>query len=183
MIKRYPLKLVKVYRYADPETGEQDDLLFIANGALFPLFKSLSGVELGDALAEYKKSILGVLTPESAQLIAEFGNAQNVDEQFAAAQKNPELLISMLRAAQDAALIENAGGFSLIELLLICTRICALPEGDRSEALAAGLELLPDEVYQDPQFAFEILSLAVQYDDHAKKNSDFLRTAKRNAPR
>ena len=65
MIKRYPLKLVKVYRYTDPETGEQDDLLFIANGALFPLFKSLSGVELGDALAEYKKSILGVLTPES----------------------------------------------------------------------------------------------------------------------
>lgn len=177
-VKRYPVKLAKTYRYIDPGTNEEDDILFVANGALFPLFKSISGVELGDALEDYKKSLLGVLSPESAQLVAEFSNAQNVDEQFEVAQKNPELLFSMLRAAQDAALVETAG-FSLIELLLIVTHICALPESDRGEALAAGLELLPDEVYQDLQFAFEILGLAVQYDDHAKKNSDFLRTTKK----
>ncbi len=177
-IKRYPLRLAKTYRYKDPETGEEDDLLFVANGELFPLFKSLSGVELGDALSDYKKDILGVVNEKSAKMIAEFCAAETEAAKFEIAKKDPKLIVSMLRAAQEAATVERAG-FSLIELLLISTHICALPESERGDALAAGLELLPDEIYQDISFAFEILQLAVQFEDNAKKNSDFLRMAAR----
>ena len=175
-VKRYPLRLAKTYRYTDPETGEKDDILFVVNGALFPLFKSLSGVELGDALSDYKKSVIGIVNKKNAKMIAEFCAAETEGAKFEVAKKDPNLIVSMLRAAHDASTVEQAG-FSLIELLLISTHICALPESERGDALAAGLELLPDETYQDISFAFEILQLVVQFEDNAKKNSDFIKMA------
>ena len=75
----------------------------------------------------------------------------------------------MLKAANDTK-PQGDAGLDLIELIMICTRICALPEQDRAEAMGYGTELLPQEVYEDTALAFELLTLAVAYDDDVKKN-------------
>lgn len=179
--KRYPLRYVRTFKYQNPESKETEDITFMANGYLFPLFKSLAGVELGKALEDYKKELLKIVNPEVVEVIGKFDAAASADEKFEVVKQNPEALLHALTLAQQAMGVESAG-LSLIELLLIITRVCALPESDHAEALAAGLELLPEECFQDPALAFEILGLAVQYDDSAKKNCTFQTRAKQRPP-
>lgn len=169
-LKRYPVRYVRTYKYKT-ESGETEDITFMANGYLFPLFKSYAGVELGKALDDYKRGLLKIVTPETAEVIAKFDVAQNADEKLRVVTSNPEVLLSMLHTAQETANTER--GLSLIDLLLIVTRVCALPESEHAEALGIGMELLPQEIYEDPAFAFEILELAVQYDNSVKKNALF----------
>lgn len=169
-IKRYPVRYVRTYKYKT-ESGETEDITFMANGYLFPLFKSYAGVELGKALEDYKHGLLKIVTPKTAEVLAKFDLAQDSDEKFRVVTENPEVMLSMLQTAEETANTEN--GLSLIDLLLIVTRVCALPEADHAEALGIGMELLPQEIYEDPAFAFEILNLAVQYDNSVKKNSLF----------
>lgn len=178
MIKRYETRYIKSYPYKDPETGEQEEIVFMANGYLFPLFKSFTGIELSAALNAYKLNLTKVLSPEILQAITKYEASSNVDEKISAITENPETFLKMLEAAESTANVQP--GLSLIELLLIVMRVCALPEAEHADALALGLELLPQEVYEKPELAFELLELAVKYDNHAKKNSTILRAAKLN---
>ena len=171
-IKRYPLRYVRKYEYTNPESGEVEEIVFMANGYLFPLFKSLAGVELETALADYKKSLLGIINPATVDFIGKYDAAQTAEAKINAIKENPTALGQALSIAYKA-INTNESGLSLVELLLIVTRVCALPEGEHSEALAAGMELLPMEIYQDPMLAFQILELAMQYDENAKKNCTF----------
>lgn len=168
-LKRYARKFVKTYTYTDPETGEEDTITFMANGYLFPLFKSLAGVELTDALADYKKGLLGITKPENIEVLYRLQATENADEKLKIAKDNSEALLALLQAANKAA-PEGGAGLDLIELIMLCTRICALPENDRAEAMGYGTDLLPQEVYEDPTLAFELLTLAVGYDEDVKKN-------------
>lgn len=173
-IKRYPVRYIKTYHYVDETTGEGEDIVFMANGYLFPLFKSLTGIELTTALDEYKKGLMGIVTPENMQALYKLQEATDADTKLEVAMANSEALLGMVKVASDTAKYGGAG-LDLIELIMICTRICALPESDRAEALGAGTELLPAEVYQDPALAFELLQLATAYEDNAKKNSKVVR--------
>lgn len=168
--KRYPLRYVKTYRYENPESKEVDEIVFMANGYLFPLFKSLTGVELGDAIADYKKGLLDLVDNDLVEVITKYEGAQTAEDKLKVLAEKPEVVFSALRAAQDTDAI---CGLSLIDLLLVIMRVCALPESDHAEALAAGVEILPQECFEDPQLALELLMLAIQYDDNAKKNSSY----------
>lgn len=168
-IKRYAPKYVRTYRYTDKESGETEDIVFMANGYLFPLFKSLAGVELGTALAEYKKSILQIATPEVVEVLTKFDVAATPEEKVNEITAKPDVMVKALRAAMNAA--GNGEGLSLTEMLLIVTHVCALPADDHAEALSLGTELLPQEVYEDPALAFSILEIAMEYEHTVKKNS------------
>lgn len=181
-IKRYPVRYIKTYHYTDETTGESEDIVFMANGYLFPLFKSLTGVELTVALDEYKKGLMEIVTAENMQALYKLQEADDADAKLDVAMDNQEALLNMLKVASDTKRYGDAG-LDLIELIMICTRICALPQSDHAEALGAGTEILPEEVYQDPELAFELLKLATAYDDNAKKNSKVSRSfTERNAP-
>lgn len=173
-IKRYAPKYVRTYKYTDKESGETEDIVFMANGYLFPLFKSLAGVELGTALAEYKQSVMQIATPEVVEVLAKFDLAKTPDEKLGEIIAKPEVMVKALREAMNAA--GNGAGLSLTEMLLIVTHVCALPASDHAEALSLGTELLPQEVYEDPALAFSILEIAMDYETVVKKNS-VLRTA------
>lgn len=177
-IKKYPPRYVRTYQYKN-ESGETEDITFMANGYLFPLFKSYSGIELGAALEDYKRGLMGIVTPETAEVIAKLDIAQSAEEKMQIVAEKSEVLISMLRSAQETANVD--GGLSLIELLLIVTHVCALPENEHAEALGIGTEILPQEVYEDPALAFEILELALQYDNNVKKNSMFKKSIAKRA--
>lgn len=170
MIKRYPVRYVRTYEYRDDESGEIESIAFMANGYLFPLFKSYAGTELSKALDEYKRGLLSIVKPDIVQALAKLELAQSSEEKIDIVTSSPELLLEAVRAAQEIATVKESG-LSLIELLMIVMRVCALPEADHAEALAAGIELLPQEVYEDMGLAFELLNLAIQYDAHVKKNS------------
>lgn len=168
-IKRYTPKYVRTYKYTDKESGETEDIVFMANGYLFPLFKSLSGVELGTALKDYKESIMQIATPEVVEVLAKFDVAKTADEKVNEILAKPDVVLNALRAAMHAT--GNGAGLSLTEMLLIVTHVCALPADDHAEALSLGTELLPQEVYQDPALAFSILEIAMDYESAVKKNS------------
>ena len=176
-VKRYEKRYVKTYHYTDEETGESEDIVFTANGYLFPLFKSLAGVELTDALADYHKGLIGMISEDNLKAIFKFQEAPDADAKLAVAEQNQDAILSMLKVATETKAYGEAG-LDFIELLLICTRVCSMPEDDRQEAIGIGTEILPEEVYQDPSFAFEILQLATEYDSDAKKNSKVLRSFK-----
>lgn len=169
-VKRYPLRYVKTYSYTDSITGESEDIVFMANGYLFPLFKSLTGVELTTALDDYKSGLGNLITADNIQALFKLQEANDADTKLNIATENADALVDMLKVASDTRQYGDAG-LDLIELIMICTHICALPEDDHAEALALGTEVLPDEVYQDPTLAFELLKLATAYDDNTKKNS------------
>ena len=168
--KRYPLRYVKTYRYEDKESGEVEDIVFMANGYLFPLFKSLTGVELGDAIADYKKGLLGLISKDMIDVMTRYEAAGTSEEKLQVIAENPDVVVSALREAQET---DSIGGLSLMDLLLVIMRVCALPEEDHAEALAAGAEILPQECFEDPQLALELLTLAITYDENAKKNSNY----------
>lgn len=165
-IKRYPLRYVKTYKYQD-ESGNEEDIVFMANGFLFPLFKSYVGVELTKALTDYKKGLLNAVTKETLEVVAKYEAATNPDEKVNVILNNPETVVAALQGAQSA---DTVNGLSLIDALLIVMRVCAIPESDHAEALALGTELIPQECFEDPQLALELLNLAIQYEDKAKKN-------------
>lgn len=169
-IKRYPTRYVKSYLYKDPHSGEEEDIVFMANGYLFPLFKSCTGVELGQALSDYKKGLMTVVNKETVDLIGKFEAAKTPEEKMQVVTENPELLISTIKQAQET---DELNGLSMIEWLLIIMRVCALPQNDHAEALAAGYEILPQEVYEDPTLALELLNMAMDYEAIAKKNSRY----------
>lgn len=169
-IKRYPTRYVKSYLYKDPHSGEEEDIVFMANGHLFPLFKSCTGVELGTALSDYKKSLLTVVNKETVELIGKFEAAKTEEEKTQAVLDNPELIVSTIKQAQEA---DDINGLSMIEHLLIVMHVCALPEDEQAEALAIGYEILPQEVYEDPTLALELLDMAMTYESIAKKNSRY----------
>lgn len=168
-LKRYARKFVKTYIYKDETTGEEDTITFMANGYLFPLFKSLAEVELTDALADYKKGLLGIVKQDSLEALFKLQATENADDKLKIAKENADALLGLLQVANSTA-TQGEAGFDLIELIMICTRLCALPESERAEAMGYGTELLPQEVYEDPTLAFELLSLAVAYDEDVKKN-------------
>ena len=169
-LKRYQPRYVKTYTYKDPDSGEEDNIVFMANAHLFPLFKSYAGVELGTALDDYKKSLTGVLNEGTVRLMTKFETATTPDERLAVILEDPELIVKMVREAQKT---DDIGGMSMIEYLLIVMRVCALPEADHAEALGLGYELLPQEVYEDTALAIELLGMAMNYDTAVKKNSKF----------
>lgn len=169
-IKRYPLRYVKTYEYKDKESGQIDKIVFMANGYLFPLFKSLAGIELGQALKEYKQGLLGIINDEVITALAKFEAAPSADEKFNVVAEDPAVWVKAFAAAQDTQLSD---GLSLTELLLIVMHVCALPEEEHAEALSIGYELLPEEVYHESVFVLELLNLAMQYEQNAKKNSTY----------
>jgi hypothetical protein len=170
-IKRYPTSYVKVYQYK--YNNEVEDIVFMANGYLFPLFKSYAGVELDVALEEYRRSLLCILSEENTNVLCKYEAAQNPDDKLKVISENTEIFISILKVATETAQIKP--GLSLIELIMIAMHVCALPEADHAEALSFGYELLPEELYQEPQLAFELLTLAIKYNDNVKKNATLLR--------
>jgi hypothetical protein len=170
-IKRYPTSYVKVYQHK--YGNEVEDIVFMANGYLFPLFKSFAGIELDVALEEYRRNILGILSEENTNVLYQFEAAENPDDKLKVISQNTEIFLSILKAATDTAQIKP--GLSLIELIMITMHVCALPEADHAEALSIGYELLPEELYQEPQLAFELLTLALKYNDNVKKNATLLR--------
>ncbi len=176
MVKRYETRYVKNYPYKSPD-GEEENIVYMPNSYLFPLFKSFTGIELSTALNDYKANLTKTVSPEIIQAVAKFEASGNVDEKIAAVTENSDAFIKMLEAAEATAIVKP--GLSLIELLLIVMRVCALPESEHAEALAVGMEILPQEVYENPELAFELLELAIKYDDHAKKNSTILQAAKK----
>ena len=169
-LKRYSRKYVKTYIYHDPESGEDDEITFIANGYLFPLFKSLSGVELSDALNEYRTGLLNVVDEASIEAMFKIEQAQSADEKLEILKDNSVQLLNLLKAANSVS-VSGEPGLDLIELVMICTRICALPEDERSEALGYGTELLPKELCEDPSLALELIAMAINYDGYVKKNA------------
>ena len=169
-VKRYPVQYVKKYKY-QPDDGETEDITFMANGYIFPLFKSYTGEELGVALDDYRKGMLEeAVNEDTVKLIAKYDAAQDYETKEKLILENPSLVTYMVKAAMNAADVKE--GLSLIDALLIVSHVCALPEDEHAEALALGTELLPEEIYQDPMFAFEILDMAFKYSDHVKKNSN-----------
>lgn len=164
-VKRYPVKYVKSYTYVDEDTKEEEVIAFMANANLFPVFKSFVGKELGDCLEEYRNSILKALDKESIEVITKIESAKDVDEKLEILLENKESVSALF----NTALTQDENGLTFLECILICTRVCALPEGDRAEALAIGYELLPDEIYQDPTFALDILNMAMTYEQKVKK--------------
>lgn len=169
-IKRYQPRYVKSYVYKDPNSGEEDEIVFMANGYLFPLFKSYAGVELGKALTDYKTGLLNVINKDTMEFVAKYEAAGTADEKLGLIMENPELLINTVQKAQET---DSIGGMSMIEYLLIVMHVCALPESDHAEALALGYEILPQEVYEDTALAFELLNMAMEYEGQVKKNSKF----------
>ncbi len=168
-LKRYPKRFVKTYIYNNPDTQEEDTITFMANGYLFPLFKSLAGVELTDALTEYKNSLLTIVSPENMEVLYKIQEAEDADAKLSIAKEYAGPLLAMLQTANNTK-PQGEAGLDLIELIMLCTRICALPEHERAEAMGYGTELLPQEVYEDTALAFELLTLAVGYDEDVKKN-------------
>ena len=169
-VKRYPKRFVAIYHYTDPDSGQEEDISFVANGRIMPLFKSMVGVELAKALEEYKESLCKVLNKNSVEAVFKFDEAKSSADKLAVLSDNIEDFSAMMRAALEVHSYGESD-IDLIEAILICARICALPADDEGEALALGTEIIPDEIYQDPTFAFEILQLAINYEAHAKKNS------------
>ncbi|MBR3617263.1 MAG: hypothetical protein IKN46_01165 [Acholeplasmatales bacterium] len=167
MLKTYARKYVKSYAYKNPDTGEEERLDFLVSAELFPLFKSYTGVELGTALNEYRRELLNIVNQETVEAVAKFDTADNEDK-LNILIENKEVFDKIYVTAENS---DSVNGFSLIEALLITTRALALPKDDRANALAAGLELLPEEVFNSPEFAFSILESAVSYDNFVKKNS------------
>lgn len=170
MIKRYPVRYVRTYKYNDEVSGDVEDIVFMANGYLFPLFKSYAGIELSNALDEYRRGLLSIVKPDLVEAMTKLELAQTGEEKLKFITEKPGILLEAVKAAQNIATVKESG-LSLIELLFIVMRVCALPETDHAEALATGIELLPQSVYEDMGLAFDLLSLAIQYDSHVKKNS------------
>lgn len=169
-VKRYTPKYAKAYEYNDPATGEVDIITFVANANLMPVFKSISGVELTAALDEYLANMSKMLDEQNISAIVQFDAAATPEEKLAVAKDNAEAFVAMMRVAVEMAAVEGAG-LSFMELLLNATHICALPEADWAEAAAANLELLPQEIYTDIAFGFEIVQLVFAWVTFAKKNS------------
>lgn len=166
-IKKYQIRYVKKYTYTDPETGEQDEFVFLANATLLPLFKSYTGVELSTALADFKRSLLPAVDNDVAIAVAEFAGS-DTEQRLKAVMDRPEVWRKMLEAAQDATEMEN--GISLTEALMTTMRACALPEAERAESLAYGADQFPTEMRDDLALAMELLSLALTFNDRVKKN-------------
>ncbi len=169
-VKRYAKRFVATYHYTDPDSGQDEDIAFVANGRIMPLFKSLVGVELSKALEEYKESLCKVINKDRVEAIFKFDEAKTADDKLAVLTDNIDDFAAMMSTAMSVRSY-GENDIDLIEAILLCARICALPTEDEGEALAIGREIIPDEIYQDPTFAFEILQLAINYESHAKKNS------------
>lgn len=167
MVKRYKKKFALTYHYVDEDGAE--DIAFVANGRMLPLFKSMTGVELSDAINDYLASLRKITSENNLRALFKFTNEDNPDSKISIVQDNADDFLDMFKVALGAKVGDD--GMDLVETILICARVCAMPEDDQKEALAIGTEILPDEIYQDPQFAFEILKLAIGYTEDAKKNS------------
>lgn len=166
-LKRYTNRYFKKWEYLDPVTNETESILFVANGYLMVYFKQFSGVELTQALEDYQKSLMGLIDKDKASLIAKISDAKDEDKLHVIAEN-----IDEVKGLLDGSLqVKTYGeeGWDLIQLLLFCSRLCALDKADHEEAMSFGLELLPTEAYQDPQLALDILNMAISYDSEAKK--------------
>ncbi len=169
-VKRYTPKYSKAYEYTDSETGETEIIAFAANANLMPVFKSMSGIELTDAIDEYTSNITSALDEQNLRAIVAFDSAPTTEEKLDAIKNNAEAFGAMMKTVNEMMAVKGSG-LSLIELLLNASHICALPESDWAEASALGTELLPQEIYRDVAFAFEIIHLAFDWVEFAKKNS------------
>ncbi|MBR2200756.1 MAG: hypothetical protein IJ894_08445 [Bacteroidales bacterium] len=169
-VKRYTPKYAKKYEYTDPETGAVDVIPFVANANLLPVFKSIAGVELTVALDEYTDNIIKMFDEQNVGVVVQFDEADTAEAKMDVIRNNTDAFVAMMRVANDMAFVAGSG-FSLIELLLNAAHICTLPESDWAEATALGIELLPQEVYTDIAFAFEIVRLVFDWVNFAKKNS------------
>lgn len=164
-VKRYERRFGATYHYVG-EDGEED-IAFVANGNLLPIFKTITGVELSTALDEYMTSLNNGMSEDKLKLIFQLSNASNSEEMLSIIEQNSELCIDLARFGQEAKV--QSTGMNLIDALLISMRICAMPKDDWQEALAFGEDILPDEIFQNPTFAFEILKSALSFNTHSKK--------------
>ena len=56
-VKTYQRHFGISYEYKDSNTGETENIPFVANAKLLILFKTITGVEMSKALDDYKNSI------------------------------------------------------------------------------------------------------------------------------
>lgn len=176
--KTYKPRFVRSFLYTD-EDGTREEIVFMANGYLFPLYKSYTGVELTKALDDYSKELVKLIDNDALKAVMEYDNAEG-DGKLEAVLENKNAFAKLFGAAFNA---DNVGGMSLTETLMIVMRVCALPQEDHAAALAAGVELLPQECFDDPELALDLLRLAGDYNAHAKKKSDFQTLAKMRTAR
>lgn len=169
-VKRYKTKYAKAYHYNNPDTGEEEIISFVANANLMPVFKSIAGVELTEALDDYMTSLSDLINEPNLETIVQFDSAKTESEKLDVVKSNADTLAAMFRTANKMATV-GSSGLNLIELLLIASHVCTLPESDWAEATALGLEVLPQEAYEDVAFAFEVIKLAFDWVNFAKKNS------------
>lgn len=164
-VKRYERRFGATYHYVGAD-GEED-IPFVANGNLLPIFKTITGVELSTALDEYMTTLNNGMSEDKLKLIFQLSNASNSEEMLSIIEQNPELCIDLARFGQDVKV--QSTGMNLIDALLISMRICAMPKDDWQEALTLGEDIIPDEVFQSPTFALEILKSALSFNERSKK--------------
>lgn len=167
-VKTYQRHFGISYEYKDSNTGATENIPFVANAKLLILFKTITGVELSKALDDYKNSIANVVSADNMQAVFKFTNAETPDERLEVLMSSPAQFEELLKAALD---VRQYNGVDLITAILISARIAAMRDEDQAEAITLGEEILPEEVYQNPTLAFDILKLAFDYDMYAKKKS------------
>lgn len=167
-VKTYQRHFGISYEYKDSNTGEIENIPFVANAKLLILFKTITGVEMSKALDDYKNSIGNVVSADNMQAVFKFTNAETPDERLEVLMSSPAQFEELLKAALD---VRQYNGVDLITAILISARIAAMRDEDQAEAITLGEEILPEEVYQNPTLAFDILKLAFDYDMYAKKKS------------
>lgn len=167
-VKTYQRHFGISYEYKDANTGEAEQIPFVANAKLLILFKTITGVELSKALDDYKNSIADVVSAENMQAVFKFTNAETPDERLEILMANPDRFEELLKTALN---VRQYNGVDLIAAILISARIAAMRDEDQAEAITLGEEILPEEVYQNPTLAFDILKLAFDYDVYTKKKS------------
>lgn len=154
------------------EEGETELIPFAANGNLFPLFKSFTGKELGDALNEYSKASVALnSSPAGKAFLEYYGLRGKPDEQKLYGMKHLQELNDYVDKSKEICILTS--GMNLLEVLPMVMHACVYSGEEARELLAAGYDSLPGEVYEDTAFCMDLFNLIYGFQDYSKKKSHY----------
>lgn len=152
MIKKYehkPANFIEAFDYIE-EDGSITRFNFKASLEVFILFKSITGECLTVGLDRYQQELVGVGTSEDFELLTNFTLETEEGKSKLLEEKGPELKRALSQANKkinDIHIYENGMEFS--DAIIHTMYVASLPKEIQDEAIAIGIESLPQEVYQD----------------------------------
>lgn len=151
-VKKYEHKPASFLEYFDyiEDDGSTTRFNFKASLETFILFKSVTGECLTLGLNRYQKNLISAGTSEEFELLNNFFIASEEERVELLKNDREKITKAISKTNRDIAevhIYENGMEFS--DAIIHVMYVASLPEDMKNEALAIGIESLPQEVYRD----------------------------------